>query len=72
MSKPPALEYERAPCPTCGATNEDEAAEMCKPSSDQTGEVSCAGFFDEQGFSVAPTRASLAAFDAWIDEMQVG
>lgn len=67
MSKPPPLKYERAPCPTCGATTEDEAGTMCRPGSDQTGEVFCAGEFDGQGFSIKPTAASLAEFDAWID-----
>ncbi len=70
MSEPPKLKYERAPCPTCGAKTEDEAGEMCKPSSDQTGEVSCAGEFDAEGFSIAPTVASLAEFDAWINANQ--
>lgn len=67
MSRAPALQYERAPCPWCGAKTEDEAGTMCKPKSDQTGEVSCAGDFDAAGFSIAPTAASLAALDAWID-----
>jgi hypothetical protein len=43
---------------------------MCKPSTDDTGEVSCVGEFNAQGFSIQPTAASLAAIDRWIDETQ--
>lgn len=71
MSKPPSLKYERAPCPACGALTEADAQMMCKPSTDDTGEVSCVGEFNAQGFSIQPTAASLAAIDRWIDETQV-
>lgn len=55
------------PCPGCGAKNEAEANTMCRPSSDQTGEHSCRGNFNDAGISVQPTKESLAAMDAWID-----
>lgn len=49
-----------------GALTELEAEEKCKPSSDQTGEVSCAGQF-EHGFSIVVTAASLKALDDWCE-----
>ena len=62
------LGFVPAPCPQCGARNEDEANGLCKQTQDQTGEYNCAGDFNEQGISVQPTPESIAAMDAWIDE----
>lgn len=72
MSKMPAPIYQRAPCPQCGATTEDEANSMCKQSQDVTGEWTCAGEFDRSGHSVVPTPESLAAIDTWIDLQMAG
>lgn len=63
----PSLEYRLAPCPGCGARNVEEAATMCRPASDPTGEVYCVAEFDCKGRSIQPTDASLAALDAWCD-----
>lgn len=56
------------PCPGCGARTEKEAETMCRPTTDQTGERSCCGEFNDEGISVQPTPESIAAMDAWIDE----
>lgn len=63
----PEIVFERAPCPKCGALDEDQAGRLCQPSCDETGEYSCIGEFDEMGCSVQPTEASLKALDDWID-----
>ncbi len=64
----PALELERAPCPTCGARSEAEANGICQPRSDETGEVFCdASETDSEGYFLFPTQAYLVALDAWID-----
>lgn len=64
----PSIVYHRAPCPGCGATTLDEAQKLCRPTTDQTGEVSCPGDeADDAGYILQPTPASLAAMDAWID-----
>ncbi len=39
----PALRYRPAPCQGCGATTLDDAGRMCRPTSDPSGEYSCAG-----------------------------
>jgi hypothetical protein len=62
----PLEEWVPAPCPRCGAKTETEASKKCRPSSDETGEVSCVGEFDAAGISIQPTPESLAAIDAWI------
>ena len=65
-SPEPKIEYERGPCPTCGARTEIEAMGRCTPSSDETGEYYCAaGEPDAQGFFTVPTAASEAANVAW-------
>lgn len=61
------LVYVSAPCPKCGANTEDEAGNICKPSSDETGERSCPGEF-KNGVSVQPTPESIADMNRWIDE----
>lgn len=67
MSEAPAIQYERAPCPTCGKVQEDDAA-ACQMRRDETGEAWCEGGEpDGEGYIVQPTAASLAALDAWID-----
>lgn len=68
MKPQPALAFEPAPCPTCGAVDESQAETLCRPSQDQTGEYSCAGEFDDAGRAVRPTAASLAALDAWYEQ----
>ncbi len=60
--QPPALVFVPTPCPGCGATTELEAETMCNPQSDQTGERSCNGEFQD-GVSVQPTPESLKAWD---------
>ncbi len=55
-------------CPQCGAKDMDEADRLCRPSTDQTGERSCGGEFNEDGISVQPTPESLAELDRWCDE----
>jgi hypothetical protein len=65
MSKPkcPPLVYVPAPCPGCGAVNMDEANDKCRPTTDETGERSCSGEFNDDGVSVQPTKESLDAQD---------
>ena len=67
MSRMPPLKYERAPCPQCGATCEDDAATLCTAGQDVTGEYECSGEFDKAGWSIQPTDASLKAMDTWIE-----
>lgn len=68
MSGAPEIKFAPAPCPTCGARTTDEAGPICRPSSDETGEVFCPGDrTDAQGRILQPTPESLAALDAWID-----
>jgi hypothetical protein len=67
-TKMPPVRFEPGPCPGCGATTEVEANTMCKPSTDQTGEVSCAGEFDGSGRSIVPTTESIKAINDWIDQ----
>lgn len=64
----PREQYERGPCPTCGALTEDEAGDKCTPNFDETGEAWCQGEFDAEGFSVCVTAASVAAMDEWISK----
>lgn len=63
----PSLVYTPAPCPGCGAVREEQAATMCRPTTDQTGERSCPGEFNRDGNSIQPTKESLAALDDWCD-----
>lgn len=63
----PTLVWEVGPCSECGAATEAEAATACVPSSDETGERSCPGEFDQNRNSIIPTQSSIAALDAWID-----
>ncbi len=72
MSEPmPKIEYAPAPCPGCGARTFKEAETMCRPTSDETGERSCAGTDCPEpapnDLLMFPTAASLAALDAWCD-----
>ena len=62
------LVFVPTPCPRCGARNEKEAETMCRPNTDQAGERSCVGEFNEAGIAVQPTPESVAAMDAWIDQ----
>ena len=62
------LVFVSAPCPRCGALNEDEANTKCRPVSDETGERYCGGEFNKPGVSVQPTTESIAEMDAWVDE----
>ena len=57
----PRFEYVRQPCPTCGAVTGVEAKTMCNPI------VHCpaTGETDAEGYLVAPTPESVAAYDAW-------
>lgn len=70
MTGMPPLDWQRAPCPACGATTVKEAETMCKPQRDETGESDCAGSEreDAEGFLLQPTAASIAVIDAWCDE----
>ncbi len=68
MHEQAGIEFAPAPCPRCGATNEDEAGRLCRPQSDQTGERECPGEFNGAGISVQATPESIAAMDAWIDQ----
>jgi hypothetical protein len=61
----PALQFVREPCHFCGAANEIEAGTKCRPSTDETGERYCGTDFDDEGFSIAPTKESLALQDDW-------
>jgi hypothetical protein len=44
-----SLRYRPAPCQGCGATTLNEAGRMCRPTSNPSGEYSCAG--DGEGFN---------------------
>lgn len=62
-------EYERAPCPWCGAHTEAEAAPLCKPVQTQSGDYHCGQpeeDVDEAGYFVRPTPAALERLDAWV------
>lgn len=61
----PALEYELAPCPKCGATTEARAEKLCRPVRDFTDEYVCPGEFDQAGRAIQPTAASIKARDEW-------
>jgi hypothetical protein len=62
----PQLQYERAPCPKCGAATEIEAEEQCCQAKDFADEWSCPGEHqDADGFLVRATAASLEEFDLW-------
>lgn len=64
----PALIYERAPCPRCGAATEDEAGTRCMPTRDETGEAFCPGeTTDCHGYFLFPTAESLAREAEWFD-----
>ncbi|QAY80174.1 hypothetical protein [Sphingosinicella sp. BN140058] len=64
----PQLAWAPAPCPTCGATSTSDAEQLCRATSDQSGEFSCLGDrADTDGLLLQPVQASLDAFDAWID-----
>ena len=69
MQPQPELEFERSPCPRCGAVDIDDANGKCRPSQDETGEYWCAGEFgdggENDGYSIRPTAASLAALNEW-------
>lgn len=69
---PPVVRYERAACPGCGATTVDEAERLCRPRTDETGEVSCAGgeLNDGDGYLLQPRPDDLKRFDDWIDAQQ--
>lgn len=62
-------DYERAPCPTCGAVTVNEAALKCRPQQTQDGENFCAGDRnDEQGFLLQMTAAAIKRLDDWVTE----
>lgn len=62
----PQIQYERAPCPKCGATTEIEAEEQCCQAKDFADEWSCPGAHqDADGFLVRATAASIEEFDLW-------
>lgn len=64
----PGLDYERAPCPRCGAITSADAEGKCQPERDYTDEWTCPGSEeDAEGFLLQPTAASIAALDAWCD-----
>jgi hypothetical protein len=67
----PALDYVPKPCGVCGAETEDEAANRCKLTSDETGERYCMGGAEANslGVFVAPTAESQARLDAWYNEL---
>lgn len=62
----PSLVFSPAPCPCCGAINEDEASRKCKPSQDQSGEYECPGEFNKEGRSIVASAESLAGMDSEI------
>jgi hypothetical protein len=65
-SSSPQIQYERAPCPKCGATTEIEAEEQCCQAKDFADEWSCPGAHqDADGFLIRATAASLEEFDLW-------
>ena len=63
----PNPQYMNGPCPDCGASNLDEAAKLCSPSSDETGDRFCPGRFNERGMSESETPESLSSLDEWCD-----
>jgi hypothetical protein len=60
----PALVYEPARCPHCGAITTTDAETMCRPIND---ECQSGGDEDAAGNLTQPTAASVAALDAWIE-----
>lgn len=70
----PSPIFAPAPCPQCGAVDMDQANDLCRPSTDETGERYCGGEFNDDGVSVQPTAESLAAIDLWCDaeERRIG
>lgn len=67
MSDPaPKVEMAPAPCPDCGARTEVDAETMCRPRSDQDGEMYCNGMF-VGGASMQETSESLQALNEWCD-----
>jgi len=69
VGRKPPLEYERAPCPVCGAATTKDAETRCLQFQDVTGEYICQGGMseDEDGHLTAPTAASVKAVDEWCD-----
>ena len=65
----PALLFERAPCPKCGATTAQEAETLCKPIRGVDDEWTCPAGEQEdaEGYLLQPTRESIKALDAWCD-----
>lgn len=61
----PDLKFERLRCVQCGALNEKEAETRCTQTQDISGEYTCQGEFDEEGYSVQPTAASLREHEDW-------
>ena len=60
----PEMQFEEVPCSKCGAITEKQAETTCRPRQDITGEYVCPGEF-QNGRSVRPTAAGIAALDAW-------
>lgn len=64
--QPFELEFERRPCPDCGAETDVEAETKCRPSRDATDEWVCAAEkTDAEGFFIFPTAESLARYCDW-------
>lgn len=64
----PEIRYMNAPCPRCNARDIDEAGDMCRPTTDETGESYCAGQFNKHGMSEVQTPDSIAQLEAWFSE----
>lgn len=64
-------DWERAPCPQCGAHTEEEAAGKCRPTQTQNGDYACGqpeNDVDDEGYFLRLTEAGLRRLDAWVDE----
>jgi hypothetical protein len=70
FSRVPGMDYERAPCPRCGATTIVEAETRCRPERDITDEWVCPAGENEdaEGYLCQPSAQGIANLNAWVDE----
>lgn len=61
----PNLDFVRRACSQCGARTEKQAETKCTATQGMDGDYHCAGEFNEDGWSVAPTAKSLKRLDDW-------